>query len=1060
MKLRDIIKLNYQQLLFVILAFAIMVGVSYLYTGGIVRAQLFRNGEEAIESAQIRIQAELRQAGVFLRNSGFFVERMILEEKSSAALEETLKQLTRWNAEKGSLIRGFGGIYGSIQGVFVSGHGWVPPATYDPASRPWYIGADAAEGMLFYSDPYIDSMSGDSIVSVSQKIMDTPGQPGILAININISEMLGFITELNLGHDGYGIILDNAYKIVLHGRSPEWRDRSFPSISPEYARLTRALRENTAISAMEFTNYHGVKSIIFFRKLFNDWHIGLVTSTSSYYRNVYHMALLLSLLGMVLVSILCYFLLRLYADKITSDEKNKSKSNFLAKMSHEIRTPMNAIVGMAELILREPISQEVYEHAMSIKQASANLLSIINDILDFSKIESGKLEISHSPYLLSSVINDIVTIIRMRLTEKPVVLLVSIEAALPNKLRGDEVRIRQIILNVLNNAVKYTEKGSITLAITGVAQNTEQVLLTISIADTGIGIKKEHYGKIFGDFMQFDKERNRGIEGTGLGLAITKNLCHMLGGEISFTSEYGKGSTFTILMPQHIEGPEHLAVVEKAEEKEVLLYALTHPYIASIMGSLENLGVKSTLVQVQSDFHNALKEQRYGFIFVSQVLYEGAKHILERLSMASKLVVLVEYGAELHGIDVCTLTIPAHAISIAEVLNYKSVKRSTSGDPRESGVRFIAPMARILLVDDIITNLKVAEGLMAPYKMQVDSCKSGPEALRLVQSKTYDIIFMDHMMPEMDGIEATALIRDLEGRGNYYKELPIIALTANAVSGVKEMFLQNGMNDFLSKPIEISRLNSILQKWIPEAKREKYQEHKKEGYSMDKVDAAPFHDTPDRLVSEKEPGLPLIDGVAVSRGIELTGGSLDTYMDILGIFWAESKEKIEQLHACLAAGDMGLYTTYVHAVKSTAATIGAKDLSEKALALEAAGRSGDRAYIEHYHGPFREDLSKVLESIALALQAYEAQQRALKGSGDSGEGSTDRGVLRQELEALKSALDSMDMGKADESLGRLQKGNWGEALKRSIAEIARYMLLSDYDEAIASIETLLAEEGR
>ncbi|MHB9293069.1 putative Sensor histidine kinase RcsC [Hollandina sp. SP2] len=1063
MKLRDILKLNYQQLLFVILAFAIMVGVSYLYAGGIVRAQLFSNGEEAIESAQIRIQAELNQAGVFLKSTGFFVKRMIQEGKTEDTIRQALEHLTQWNDTRGAVIKGFWGIYGLMQGVFLSGVDWIPPDTYDPATRPWYTGADAAKGNLFYSDPYIDTMTGDSIVSVSQKIMDSAGEfLGILAININISEMLGFIEELNLGGEGYGIILDNTYKIVLHGRSPQWRDRSFPSIGAEYARLTRAIMENDTISGMEYTNLYGVKSIVFFRKLFNNWHIGLVTSRSSYYRDVYQMAMLLSVLGTVLVSILCYFLLRLYTDKIAADEKNKSKSNFLAKMSHEIRTPMNAIVGMAELILREPITREVCEHAMSIKQASANLVSIINDILDFSKIESGKMEISESPYLLSSVINDIVTIIRMRLMEKPVVLLVSIDAKLPNKLRGDEVRIRQIILNVLNNAVKYTAKGSITLSITGEVHNTEYVLLTIRIKDTGIGIKKENFGLIFGDFIQFDKERNRNIEGTGLGLAITKNLCQALGGEISFTSEYGKGSTFTIHVPQIIEEHEHLAVVENPGEKQVLIYGFNHPYVCSIINSLENLGVPAALVQVQSDFHDALKERTYPFIFVSQILYEGAKHILERMGKPSKLVMMIEYGAELNGIDVCTLAMPAHVISIAEVLNHQTSNRSTYRDLRETGIRFIAPTARILLVDDIITNLKVAEGLMAPYKMQVDSCKSGAEAIELVQTKTYDIVFMDHMMPEMDGIEATGIIRNLEGRGTYYKELPIIALTANAVSGVKEMFLQNGMDDFLSKPIEIFRLNSILQKWIPEAKREKYQNYKKEGFSMDKVDTVSSMDTSDTVGSEKyEELLPVIDGVAVSRGIGMTGGSLDTYMDILGIFWAESTEKVGQLNACLSTGDMGLYTTYIHAVKGTAATIGAEALSEQAKALEVAGRTEDAAYIEQHHGPFLEDFTKLLENINHALQAYTSQQESLKIEGvDAREAVGDRLVLQQELEELKAALNMMDVGKADEGVSRLQKENWGEPVNRGIAEIGRHILLSDYDEAIASIETLLSDESR
>ncbi|MDR0722508.1 MAG: response regulator [Treponema sp.] len=1060
MQLRDIIKLNYRQLLFVILAFTIMVVVSYLYTGSIVQSELFSNGEKAIESAQIRIQAELNQAGVFLKSTGFFVERMIQEKKPKDAIQQTLAQLTHWNDTRGDrVIKGFGGIYGVIQGVFLIGVDWIPPD--DPTTQPWYTGADEADGKLFYSDPYIDSRTGNSIVSVSQKILDSAGEPlGILAMDINISEMLGFIGELNLGGAGYGIILDNTYKIVLHGRGPQFRDRSFPSIGSEYAQLTKALTENDTISGMEFTNWYGVKSVVFFKRLFNNWHIGLVTSSSSYYRHVYKMAILLSVLGLILVSILCYFLLHVYTDKIVADEKNKSKSNFLAKMSHEIRTPMNAIVGMAELILREPITREVYEHAMSIKQASANLLSIINDILDFSKIESGKMEISESPYLLSSVINDIVTIIRMRLNEKPVVLLVSIDAKLPNKLRGDEVRIRQIILNVLNNAVKYTEKGSITFSITGEVHDTEYTILHIMVEDTGIGIKKENFDQIFGDFIQFDKEKNRKIEGTGLGLAITKNLCEAMGGEISFTSEYGKGSTFTILMPQIIEEPEQLAVVENPGEKEVLIYGFNHPYVYSIITSLKNLGVRTALVQVQSDFHDVLKEHPYPFIFVLQVLYEGAKHILDRMGIPSKLVVMIEYGAELNGMDICTLTMPAHAISIAEILNDQASTHSSYKDPRESGVRFIAPSARILLVDDIITNLKVAEGLMAPYKMQVDSCKSGAEAIECVQTKTYDIVFMDHAMPEMDGIEATGIIRNLEGKGNYYKELPIIALTANAVSGVKEMFLQNGMNDFLSKPIELSRLNSVLQKWIPEAKREKYQDHKKEDFAIDKMDPVPSVDTPDTVVSEesKECGLPVIDGVAVSRGIRMTGGSLDTYMDILGIFWTESMEKLGQLNACLAAGDMRLYTTYVHAVKSTAATIGAEALSEQAKALENAGRTENPTYIEQHHGPFLEDFTKLLENVNHALQAYASQQTSLRGMG--GEVTGDKLVLQQELEELKAALHTMDVGKADEGISRLQKENWGEPVNSGIAEIGRHILLFDYDEAIASIETLLSDEGR
>ncbi|MDR1030996.1 MAG: response regulator [Treponema sp.] len=1055
MKLRNIIKFNYQQLLFVILAFAIMVVVSYLYGSGIVQTQLRINGKNALESAQLKIQVELNRAGVFLKNACFFFQKMIQEGKSYDDINRSLEQFVLWNSESGDPgVTGFIRMYGWIPEGFLGGLDGIPQDDYDPSTRPWYIGADAANGEISYTDPYTDTLTGNFVISIAKKMMDDAGGfMGILAVDINISDMLGFIKEPNLGKGSYGLILDDTYTIILHGREPQWLDRSFPAITPEYARVTEAIKENDTISGMPFTNMQGVKSIVFFRRLFNNWHVGMVAPISSYYRDVHQMAIILSGLGLVLVGVLCYFLLRLYADKITSDEKNKSKSNFLAKMSHEIRTPMNAIVGMAELILREPIAQEVYEYAIGIKQASANLLSIINDILDFSKIESGKMEIIETHYLLASVINDIVTIIRMRLTEKPVILLVNIDAHLPNKLTGDEVRIRQIILNVLNNAVKYTEKGSITLSITGETQNEAYVILRIEIEDTGIGIKEENFHKIFGDFVQFDKEKNRGIEGSGLGLAITQNLCEAMGGEISFTSEYGKGSTFTILMPQIIDSPEQLAVVENPLEKQVLIYTLSNPYTSSIIHSIKNLGVPVALVQVQSDFHDALRKNTYAYIFVSQVLYEGAKKLLERLGMPAKLVMMIEYGAQLSSMDIGTLVMPAHILSIADILNNHLSNQAR--DLRETGVRFIAPTARILVVDDIITNLKVAEGLMAPYKMQIDSCTSGAQAIELVKTNTYDIIFMDHMMPEMDGIEATDIIRNLEGNRSYYKNIPIIALTANAVSGVQEMFLQNGMDDFLSKPIEISRLNGILQKWIPETKQEKYQSHKKGDASMDKMYPLPAADT---TVSEEneDPGLPVIEDVAVSQGIMLTGGSLDVYWEILEIFQEENTEKIDQLNACIAAGDMDLYTIYVHSIKGTAATIGAQALSEQAKALEAAGRAGDTAYIEQHHGPFLQYLAKLIEGINHALQVYGPQPESIEGG--AGVELMDRAVLVQELEALKAALDRFDVGKVDESIGRLQQENWGEPVNSSLAAIARHILLSDYDEALAVIETLLTDE--
>jgi len=376
---------------------------------------------------------------------------------------------------------------------------------------------------------------------------------------------------------------------------------------------------------------------------------------------------------------------------IEANKANKAKTKFLAKMSHEIRTPMNAIVGMAELALRENMTSIVKEYIITVKQAGKNLLSIINDILDFSKIESGKLEIVPSYYLFSSLINDVVSIIKMKIADSGLHFDINIDNNIPNSLFGDETRIRQVLLNVLNNAVKYTKKGFISLSASGeIKEGT--VLLTMEVADSGIGIKPKDLKGLFDEFVQVDK----GFEGTGLGLAITKNLLTAMGGDISVKSEYGKGSTFTVKLPQKISSDE---------------------------------------------------------------LFDSIKN------------------------DNLT-------------------------------IKFNAPNAKVLVVDDTDANLKVVKGLMQPYKMQVDLCTSGAEAIEMVKANSYDILFMDHMMPEMDGVEATKLIRET------HTNLPIIALTANAVSGVREMFLANGFNDFLSKPIDTVELNVILEKWLPREKQE------------------------------------------------------------------------------------------------------------------------------------------------------------------------------------------------------------------------------------------------
>jgi len=299
-------------------------------------------------------------------------------------------------------------------------------------------------------------------------------------------------------------------------------------------------------------------------------------------------------------------------------------------MSHEIRSPMNAITGMAELLLRGELSNEARSYARDIKQAGNNLVSLINDILDLSKIEAGKLEIVPVKYMLSSLINDTVNIIRTRLKEKPIRFFTNIDGNIPNSLIGDEVRLRQVLINLLSNAVKYTEKGSIGLTIILDLLSNKRVLLKIDVSDTGKGIKTEDQAKIFNEFVRVDMKKNQGIEGTGLGLVITNRLCEAMGGEIIMKSEYGKGSVFTVIIPQDIASEEPYAEVEEPEKKKVLVYESRLNYAKSACWSLENLKVPHTMVTNQNDFAAALYREEWFYVFSGYGLYDKIKPLMEQ----------------------------------------------------------------------------------------------------------------------------------------------------------------------------------------------------------------------------------------------------------------------------------------------------------------------------------------------------------------------------------------------------------------------------------------------
>ncbi|MDR1886172.1 MAG: transporter substrate-binding domain-containing protein, partial [Synergistaceae bacterium] len=397
---------------------------------------------------------------------------------------------------------------------------------------------------------------------------------------------------------------------------------------------------------------------------------------------------------------------------------SKAKSAFLARMSHEIRTPMNAIIGMSELALRESDTGAMTEYVVSIKQAGVNLLSIINDILDFSRIESGNLEITPSQYYLTSLLNDVLNVVRVRLLDRHILFAAEVRGDIRNNLTGDEPRIRQILLNTLSNAVKYTHEGYIKLTLRGEETGADSILLAFEIADSGIGIKEDDLNDLFCDFVRLDAKRNRGVEGTGLGLAITHRLCRAMGGSISVSSEYGKGSVFTVSIPQKFSGNDRLAVVNDPEEKGVLLYDERQFYADSVASSLRDLRVPVTRASGAEEFLLKLESGEFKFAFTAPDAIEPGLVLVKRCGIGTRLVLLANLDEISSPHDVNTIPMPAYAVPIANVLNGIAASRS-NGARGSSCIRFTAPEARVLIVDDNKTNLIVARGLITPYQVKV-----------------------------------------------------------------------------------------------------------------------------------------------------------------------------------------------------------------------------------------------------------------------------------------------------------------------------------------------------
>ncbi len=490
----------------------------------------------------------------------------------------------------------------------------------------------------------------------------------------------------------------------------------------------------------------------------------------------------------------------------TAELANQAKNTFLANMSHEIRTPMNAILGMSDIALRHNPPAQVNECLQNIKGAASSLLTIINDILDFSKIEAGALELIPEPYHVKSFINDIVTLVNVRIGQKDIELFVDDCATMPSHLHGDSVRIKQILINLLSNALKFTNEGHVRFSINAEpAKKGETTWLKVSIEDTGIGIKREDLPMLFSNFSQLDTKKNRNIEGTGLGLAITKSLIETMGGSISVESEYGKGSIFSFTIPQVVENEKALLANKNFETTRVAMW-LENPLKADFLCTkLQSLGIEAQNIEDAS----SIKDYTHVFLEFTKLASFDANTVPH-----VQLVALTRNMFEATDVapNVNVTHTPLTMATLARLLG-DSINHEHAASAPQNAFSIKATGARALVVDDNNINLIISQSVLEEFGITVDTVLSGEEAIENVQKVQYDVVFMDHMMPKMDGVETTTHIRKLSDP--CYQTLPIIALTANAVGDVRSDFLRAGMNDYLAKPLVIKELENVLRHWLP-----------------------------------------------------------------------------------------------------------------------------------------------------------------------------------------------------------------------------------------------------
>ncbi|MCH5260517.1 MAG: response regulator, partial [Lachnospiraceae bacterium] len=723
----------------------------------------------------------------------------------------------------------------------VANNGWTPAEDYIVEERPWYIGAMTSREFNI-SEPFFDVRTGEYCITFSKVIESDIGEfYGVLGINFYMNTLRDILDESH-GESGYAFLVKENGTMIGH-INPEYRVEYVQShdISANVHDLPydKLYSQSGLVTIKDYDGKYKV-CLTMDEEVSGDRIIMVRDWWEIYGGAIQYTILFIVLLGGCILVVNRVISNMIHWQRNANEELKKAaesaiqgeqaKSRFLSNMSHEIRTPINAILGMNEMILREYKDPQLLTYSGNIRNSGKMLLTLVNDILDMTKIESGKMELIPTEYKTADLLLNLWNVIYLRAKDKNLTLSFTLDETIPGTLYGDDVRIKQIVTNLLTNAVKYTHKGGVKLHAAYEMQGEDMITLIISVNDTGIGIREEDMGKLFENFQRLDENKNRNIEGTGLGMSITMMLLKMMDGDIDVESVYQEGSTFTVRIPQKVIDNEPAGDFESIRNR--------HPLT-------------------------------------------DAKH----------------YGS------------------------------------------FEAPEANILVVDDNPLNLVVFTSFLKVTKMSIVTAESGKKCLELVKDRPFHIIFMDHMMPEMDGVETFHEIQKLKGSPN--EKTPVIALTANAVAGAKEYFLEEGFTDFLSKPLDSGKLEQMIVTYLPEELI-----HEKE----DEVGENIAEESGNESGAGTESGG--IDysryqeyGIDIEDGIAKMAGNWKLYLDMIEMF-IDRKWRQDQLKQFLTEQNAEDYRILVHALKGDAKMLGIARLGDLAYEHEKQSDAGNLAYVE------------------------------------------------------------------------------------------------------------------